>query len=211
MEGKQPCTSQPRPTSTPDMSILPTRDTRPTKKLSGSRLADGTSDSKDRPAMTGWARQNDGIAPELTDVSETMLWALHNRASEARRRDGVLADPDSVRIHDAIDYDFKGRFGDPMGSLAARAAEIDRAVLSWLEHHPTAASCPSARAWKRNAVASTMAGCAGYPWTAGCDPIAGAFSGADSPFLPRRRKRADPAWMDAVDPQSDVSSSPRDC
>jgi O-methyltransferase involved in polyketide biosynthesis len=82
------------------------------------------------------SEQRDGIAPNLADVSETMLWALHNRASEARRRDGVLVDPDSVHIHEAIDYDFARRFGDPAGSLAARAAAIDRALRQWLERHP---------------------------------------------------------------------------
>ena len=55
---------------------------------------------------------------------------------EARRRDGVLVDPDSVQIHDAIDYDFAHHFGDPAGSLAARAAAIDRALRQWLERHP---------------------------------------------------------------------------
>jgi O-methyltransferase involved in polyketide biosynthesis len=82
------------------------------------------------------SEQRDGIVPNLADVSETMLWALHNRASEARRRDGVLVDPDSVRIHDAIDYNFARHFGHPAGSLAARATEIDRALRQWLERHP---------------------------------------------------------------------------
>jgi O-methyltransferase involved in polyketide biosynthesis len=91
-----------------------------------------------KPPQDDWSEseQRDGIAPNLADVSETMLWALHNRASEARRRDGVLVDPDSVRIHDAIDYDFARHFGDPAGSLASRAAEIDRALRQWLERHP---------------------------------------------------------------------------
>jgi O-methyltransferase involved in polyketide biosynthesis len=78
----------------------------------------------------------DGIAPDLTGVSETMLWSLHNRASEAGRSDGVLVDPDSVRIRSAIKYDFTRHFGDPLGSLAARAVEIDRTLRSWLESHP---------------------------------------------------------------------------
>jgi O-methyltransferase involved in polyketide biosynthesis len=81
------------------------------------------------------SEQCDGIAPNLADVSETMLWALHNRASEARRRDGVLVDPDSVHIHEAIDYDFARHFGDPAGLLAVRAATIDRALRQWLERH----------------------------------------------------------------------------
>jgi hypothetical protein len=32
------------------------------------------------------------IPPGLTGVSETMLWALHNRSKQASRPDGVLAD-----------------------------------------------------------------------------------------------------------------------
>jgi len=78
----------------------------------------------------------EGIVPDLDGISETMLWSLHNRASETRRPDGVLVDPDSVRIRSAINYDFARRFGDPVGSLAARAAEIDRALRLWLKHHP---------------------------------------------------------------------------
>ncbi|HEX5422134.1 MAG TPA: class I SAM-dependent methyltransferase, partial [Candidatus Acidoferrales bacterium] len=73
---------------------------------------------------------------ELAGVSETMLWGLHNRASEAWRVDGALTDPDCVRIHDAIDYDFADHFGDPLGSLSIRAAEIDRVIRHWLESHP---------------------------------------------------------------------------
>jgi O-methyltransferase involved in polyketide biosynthesis len=88
------------------------------------------------PEDRNGAGRSDGISPDLAGVSETMLWSLHNRASEARQPDGVLTDPGSVRIHELIDYDFTGHFGDPLGSLAARAAEIDRALRSWLERHP---------------------------------------------------------------------------
>lgn len=76
------------------------------------------------------------IVPDLTGVSETMLWSLHNRATEAQRADGVIVDPESIRIQAAINYDFERRFGGPLGSLAARAAEIDRVLLAWLERHP---------------------------------------------------------------------------
>lgn len=77
-----------------------------------------------------------GIAPRLAGVSETMLWSLYNRAIEATHPDSILPDPDSVRIHAAIDYDFAGHFGRPVGSLAMRAAAIDRALRAWLLRHP---------------------------------------------------------------------------
>ncbi len=65
-----------------------------------------------------------------------MLWTLYDRACESRRADAILVDPDSVRICNAIDYDFAGRFGNPVGSFAARAAEIDRLLKDWLKVHP---------------------------------------------------------------------------
>jgi len=76
------------------------------------------------------------VTARLDGVSETMLWTLYDRACEARRNDGILVDPDSVRICDAIDYDFEGHFGDPVGSFAARAVEIDQLLKQWLERHP---------------------------------------------------------------------------
>ena len=41
----------------------------------------------------------------LTGVPETMLWTLHNRTSEARRSDGIIDDPNCLRIYDALDYE----------------------------------------------------------------------------------------------------------
>ena len=37
---------------------------------------------------------------------------------------------------EALDYDFAGHFGVPGGSLAARAATIDRTIADWLDLHP---------------------------------------------------------------------------
>jgi O-methyltransferase involved in polyketide biosynthesis len=76
------------------------------------------------------------IVPGLAGVSQTMLWALHNRAVEASRQDGVLTDPACVRIHQSIDYDFDRQFGVPAGLLAARAAEIDLVLKRWISRHP---------------------------------------------------------------------------
>ncbi|MGO4327126.1 class I SAM-dependent methyltransferase [Cupriavidus sp. 2TAF22] len=76
------------------------------------------------------------ISPTLEGVSETMLWTLYDRACEARRADSIIADPHSVRICDALEYDFAGRFGTPIGSFSARAVEFDRLLKRWLERHP---------------------------------------------------------------------------
>jgi O-methyltransferase involved in polyketide biosynthesis len=76
------------------------------------------------------------LVPNLTGVSETMLLALYNRAVEAKRRDAVLIDPDSVRIYETIDCDLRHRFGNSEGSLAVRVAEFDRVLRQWLECHP---------------------------------------------------------------------------
>jgi O-methyltransferase involved in polyketide biosynthesis len=94
-----------------------------------------TTDSADVD-NAGYATERAGVTPALADVSETMLWALHNRATEAKRRDGVLVDPESARIHAMIDYEFARHFGEPAGSLAARAAAIDRTLRLWLARHP---------------------------------------------------------------------------
>jgi len=76
------------------------------------------------------------VVSNLHGVSETMLWTLYDRACESERSDGVLIDHESARICEAINYDFAGRFGNPDGSFAARAAEIDRLIMRWLENHP---------------------------------------------------------------------------
>jgi hypothetical protein len=106
------------------------------------RAAPGQSPRDDRKET----EPGDGIVPDLADVSETMLWSLHNRASEARRPDGVLVDPESVRIHSAISYDFArnsailwahSRHGRPKSTK--RYGRGSNAIR-------TGSSCPSGRA-----------------------------------------------------------------
>jgi O-methyltransferase involved in polyketide biosynthesis len=99
-------------------------------------VAAATTDSVDVDNAGYAVERAGGITPALADVSETMLWALHNRATEAKRHDGVLIDAESARIHEMIDYAFTRHFGEPAGSLAARAAAIDRTLRLWLERHP---------------------------------------------------------------------------
>jgi len=76
------------------------------------------------------------IAPDLSGVPNTMLWALHNRAMEAVRGDRILDDPGSVRIYQSLDYDFDRNFGIPSGLLAARAARTDDVLRGWIARHP---------------------------------------------------------------------------
>lgn len=72
----------------------------------------------------------------LDGVPETMLWTLHNRANEAKRRDGVLVDPAAVKIYEEIAYPYERKFGAPDGSHADRARLFDKQVRPWLEAHP---------------------------------------------------------------------------
>jgi O-methyltransferase involved in polyketide biosynthesis len=76
------------------------------------------------------------LKPALTGVQETMLWALYERANEAIRPDGLIHDPECVRIFNSIDYDCPKHFGPPSGRSPARAAKIDAAVRKWLAAHP---------------------------------------------------------------------------
>jgi O-methyltransferase involved in polyketide biosynthesis len=88
------------------------------------------------PARTHSAESFSKVPCKLDGVSETTLWTLYDRACEAGRPDGILSDPHSVRICNAIDYDFERHFGEPVGSFAARAAQIDQLLKRWLERHP---------------------------------------------------------------------------
>jgi O-methyltransferase involved in polyketide biosynthesis len=147
----------------------------------------------------------EGIVPDLAGISETMLWSLHNRASETARPDGVLVDPESGRIRSAINYDFARRFGDPAGSLAARAAEIDRALRSWLRHHPDGCvvSLGEGLETQGHRVDNGR-----LRWLSVDLPDAirlrERFLAPTQRFCHIAASALDPVWMDAVDPQSDI-------
>lgn len=85
--------------------------------------------------MTGPAPRVDGNV--LEGVSATTLWTLHNRASEAKRSDGVIRDPWAVVLFDAIDYDYR-KFGKPNQSHALRAVAFDAAATEYLTERPRA-------------------------------------------------------------------------
>ena len=74
--------------------------------------------------------------PGLTSVPETMLWTLHNRAPEAMRPDGIIEDPDAVRIYESIDYDYERSFGRSTPTHAIRSHTFDVEVGRFLDKHP---------------------------------------------------------------------------
>jgi O-methyltransferase involved in polyketide biosynthesis len=117
----------------------------------------------------------------------------------------VLHDPDSVRIQNAIDYDFDANFGDPCGSLAARAAAIDDVLRGWLERHPDGCIVSLGEGLE------TQAGRVDNGRMRWCSvDLPAAISLRERFLAPTDRFQhiaasvADPAWMDAVDPSSGV-------
>lgn len=78
------------------------------------------------------------VAPALGGVPETMLWTLHNRASEARRADGVIRDPRCLEIYGEIAYDYVRSFGAPEPSHGIRSAVFDALVRDFVRAHPDA-------------------------------------------------------------------------
>jgi hypothetical protein len=158
-----------------------------------------------RDAVLGKGLRRDGIVPDLAGVSVTMLWSLHNRASEARRPDRILNDPDSIYIQSAIDYDFARQFGEPLGSLAGRAVEIDRVLRSWLDCHPEGIIVSLGEGLETQ---SRRVDNGRMRWLS--VDLPDAIRLRERFFAPTRRFRhiaasaLDPVWMDAVAPSSDI-------
>lgn len=73
----------------------------------------------------------------LEGVSATALWTLRNRAAEAKRVDGVIADPWAVMLFDAIDYDY-AKFGRPNQAHALRTRSFDAAIGDYLRSNSRA-------------------------------------------------------------------------
>lgn len=82
------------------------------------------------------------VRPDLAGVPETTLWTLYHRAREAGRPGSPLKDPKAIALRDAIDFDFRGRFGSgPPGFgrvIGFRALAFDRVVTSVLATDPDA-------------------------------------------------------------------------
>jgi len=75
---------------------------------------------------------------ELKDVAETLLYPLLSRYVETQKENGVIKDPKSVEIIDALDYDVKNTKLFPISQLGAclRTIIFDEAVFAFLKQNP---------------------------------------------------------------------------
>lgn len=74
--------------------------------------------------------------PALDGIPETMLWTLHNRATEALRSDGIINDEKAVEIYRSLDYAYEQHFGKAEPSHALRSIRFDREIAAFLRTHP---------------------------------------------------------------------------
>lgn len=73
----------------------------------------------------------------LAGVSTTTLWTLRNRATEAKRPDGIIDDPWAITLFESIDYDY-AKFGKHSQFHPLRALTFDVATSDYLQTHPKA-------------------------------------------------------------------------
>ncbi|MFY1621454.1 class I SAM-dependent methyltransferase, partial [Micromonospora sp. WMMD736] len=139
----------------------------------------------------------------LGGVSATTLWTLHNRASEAKRSDGVIADPWAVTLFDAIDYDYR-KFGRPNQSHGLRAVAFDEAAKRYLTAHPKATVVALAEGLQTSFWRLDRAGVAGeLTWHSVDLPPVMALRErllpADDRIVALAQTALDHSWMDRVD------------
>ena len=75
---------------------------------------------------------------DLKDVAETLLYPLISRYVETQKDNGIIKDPKSVEIIDALDYDVENTKLYPISQLGAclRTIIFDEAVFNFLKHSP---------------------------------------------------------------------------
>lgn len=148
------------------------------------------------------------VRPELTGVSETLLWTLYYRAQEAARPDGVIRDPLAVELVERVDYPFAERLG--RGGARAqwqglRAATFDARVRDFLAEHPGGTVVAlgeglETQFWRVDD--------ARVRWVGVDLPAAGALRRQVLPQHARRRQLdvsvLDEAWTEEVDPSHGV-------
>jgi O-methyltransferase involved in polyketide biosynthesis len=144
----------------------------------------------------------------LQGVSATALWTLHNRATEARRSDGVIRDPSAIRLFEAIDYDYR-KFGEPDQTHALRALAFDAMASRYLADHPKACVVALAEGLQTSLSRLDHAGIADeLTWVSIDLP---AIMALRQQLLPRDHRVVelaqsvlDRSWMDRIDPGDGV-------
>ena len=137
--------------------------------------------------------------PELTDIPETMLWTLHNRAREAARADGCITDPKCLEIYRAIDYDYQAHFGKADGSHGVRSMLFDRQISRFMKEHPDAVivNLGEGLETQRYRIDSPGTLWVSVDLPAGID-IRERFIAPDERHLHVARNALDTTWFDAV-------------
>lgn len=79
---------------------------------------------------------NKKISSNLKEVPETMLWTLHNRATEALRDDTIIKDDKCIEIYKSIEYDYEKSFGKAEPSHAVRSLFFDKEIKAFLKDSP---------------------------------------------------------------------------
>ena len=75
---------------------------------------------------------------DLKNVAETLLYPLISRYVETKKENGVIKDPKSIEIIEALDYDVKNTKLFPISQLGAclRTIIFDEAVLDFIGKNP---------------------------------------------------------------------------
>ncbi|UJF24052.1 class I SAM-dependent methyltransferase [Suttonella sp. R2A3] len=134
-----------------------------------------------------------------------MLWTLHNRASEAMRKDGCIRDEMCLAIYRALDYDYTRHFGEADGSHGVRSQLFDDKIREFLNLHPDGVivNLGEGLETQRYRIASEDA-----LWISVDLPEAIAlrerFIQPDAQHLHIAKSALDTAWFDAVPPDRAV-------
>jgi O-methyltransferase involved in polyketide biosynthesis len=158
--------------------------------------------------VTGLSRFSSVDGNVLDGVSATTLWTLHNRASEAKRSDGVIRDPWAVTLFDAISYDYR-KFGKPNQSHALRAVAFDGAAHAYLTAHPKASVVALAEGLQTSFWRLDQTGIADeLTWYSVDLPPVMALRNTllphDERIVPMAQSALDRSWMDRVDAEHGV-------
>ena len=145
-----------------------------------------------------------GIEATLDGVAETLLWTLRNRAEEAKRPGSAFSDPWSVRLYEAIKYDY-ARFGKPSQTHPLRAMALDRETRAYLDTHPQATVVALGEGLQTT---YWRLGCPEVPWLsvdlAPVHELRARLLPAESRIEPMVASALDRSWLDRVDPDLGV-------